>query len=137
MQELGSKVHLIYRLERVEQYLHIEQEPKSIQRGTPPAYWPASGSLNVKNLNARYSDTGPNILHDVSFDIRSGERIGVGGLSVLRFIFIAEMVTTVGRTGSGKVSYSTSISCDYTKEGAEFLDHVSLASHRDGGGDGL
>jgi ABC-type bacteriocin/lantibiotic exporter with double-glycine peptidase domain len=84
MQSLSFEVHLSYRLERVEQYLHIEQEPKATQRGTPPAYWPASGSLSVKNLNARYSETGPNILHDVSFDIQSGERIGVGESSALR-----------------------------------------------------
>ena len=76
-------------LERIQQYLDIEHEPKPTPQGVPPAYWPASGSLHVQNLSARYSETGPKVLHDVSFEVKSGERIGI-----------------VGRTGSGKVRLS-------------------------------
>ena len=43
-------------LERVQQYLEIEQEPKPTQDGVPPAYWPASGDLRVEKLSARYSE---------------------------------------------------------------------------------
>ncbi|KAI1790047.1 hypothetical protein LXA43DRAFT_1062381 [Ganoderma leucocontextum] len=46
-------------LERIQQYLLIEHEPKSTPAGIPPAYWPASGNLEVKNLSARYSRTAP------------------------------------------------------------------------------
>ena len=42
-------------VERVEQYLRIEQEPKPSKDGVPPAYWPASGDLRVEKLSARYS----------------------------------------------------------------------------------
>ena len=42
-------------LERIQQYLDIEHEPPSTPDGIPPAYWPASGELEVKNLSARYS----------------------------------------------------------------------------------
>lgn len=73
----------------------IEQEPKPTEDGKPPAYWPASGDLRVENLSAKYSPVclpsqshcslsnmyfqdGPEVLHDISFNIRSGERIGVG-----------------------------------------------------------
>ena len=42
-------------LERILQYLGIEQEPKATMDGVPPAYWPASGALRVENLSARYS----------------------------------------------------------------------------------
>lgn len=42
-------------LERIQQYLVIDQEPKSIDSGVPPAYWPGSGDLRVENLSARYS----------------------------------------------------------------------------------
>jgi ABC-type multidrug transport system fused ATPase/permease subunit len=65
-------------LERIQGYVDIEQEPKPTERGIPPAYWPASGEIRVENLSAKYSVEGPNILHDVSFHIKSGERIGVG-----------------------------------------------------------
>ena len=42
-------------LERIRDYVSIEQEPKSTEAGVPPAYWPASGDLRVENLSARYS----------------------------------------------------------------------------------
>ncbi|KAH8986104.1 hypothetical protein EDB92DRAFT_1818416 [Lactarius akahatsu] len=74
-------------LERMHSYINAEQEPKSTKQGIPPAYWPASGDLRVEKLSARYSLDGPTVLHDISFHIKSGERVGV-----------------VGRTGSGKVS---------------------------------
>ena len=35
--------------------LLVEHEPESTPAGIPPAYWPASGDLEVKNLSARYS----------------------------------------------------------------------------------
>ncbi|TFK92734.1 P-loop containing nucleoside triphosphate hydrolase protein [Polyporus arcularius HHB13444] len=74
-----------YSLERIQQYMIIEQEPKATAEGVPPAYWPASGDLRVEKLTARYSADGPAVLHNLSFEVKSGERIGI-----------------VGRTGSGK-----------------------------------
>ncbi|KAH9053585.1 hypothetical protein EDB87DRAFT_1825596 [Lactarius vividus] len=80
---------MIHSLERMHSYINVEQEPKPTKQGIPPAYWPASGDLRVEKLSARYSLDGPNVLQDISFHIKSGERVGV-----------------VGRTGSGKVSAS-------------------------------
>ncbi|KAH7904637.1 hypothetical protein BJ138DRAFT_1130879 [Hygrophoropsis aurantiaca] len=65
-------------LERIDGYIKIEQEPKPTEDGQPPAYWPASGELRVENLSARYSSDGPKVLHDLSFHVASGERVGVG-----------------------------------------------------------
>lgn len=42
-------------LERINQYIGIEQEPEPKDAGTPPASWPTSGDLRVENLTARYS----------------------------------------------------------------------------------
>ncbi|KAF5389262.1 hypothetical protein D9757_003539 [Collybiopsis confluens] len=72
-------------LERLESYLRIDQETQLGEGNLPPAHWPSSGELRVENLTASYSSGGPEILHGLTFQIRSGERIGV-----------------VGRTGSGK-----------------------------------
>ncbi|SJL07707.1 uncharacterized protein ARMOST_11057 [Armillaria ostoyae] len=72
-------------LERIHAYLGAEQEEKTSKDREPPAYWPTSGELRVENLSARYSPDGPKVLHDLSFTVKSGERIGI-----------------VGRTGSGK-----------------------------------
>lgn len=74
-------------LERIGAYIAIEQEKPPVPEGIPPAYWPASGHLRVEALSARYSPDGPKVLKNLSFEVNSGERIGV-----------------VGRTGSGKVS---------------------------------
>ncbi|RPD70679.1 P-loop containing nucleoside triphosphate hydrolase protein [Lentinus tigrinus ALCF2SS1-7] len=79
-------------LERIMQYLLIEQEPKSTPEGVPPAYWPASGKLEVNHLSARYSADGPKVLHEISFEVGSGERVGI-----------------VGRTGSGKSSLTLAL----------------------------
>lgn len=69
-------------LERIQGYVDIEQEPKPTKQGVPPAHWPSSGEIRVENLSARYTLDGPAVLHDLSFSIKSGERIGVGESSV-------------------------------------------------------
>ncbi|KAJ7646949.1 hypothetical protein FB45DRAFT_891892 [Roridomyces roridus] len=98
-------------LERLQQYIAIEQEPKPTKDGVPPAYWPASGSLSVQKLSARYSADGPEVLHDVSFNIQSGERVGV-----------------VGRTGSGKSSLTLSLlRCIFT-EGEVYYDNIPTST---------
>lgn len=58
----------------------IEQEPKPSTDGNPPAYWPASGTLRVEKLSARYSEDGPRVLHEISFEVNAGERVGIGEL---------------------------------------------------------
>ncbi|KAF8963043.1 multidrug resistance-associated ABC transporter [Flammula alnicola] len=65
-------------LERIQGYIDIDHEPKPTKSGEPPAAWPTSGDLVVENLSARYSQTGPTVLHDLSFHIESGQRVGVG-----------------------------------------------------------
>ncbi|KAG2160129.1 uncharacterized protein EDB93DRAFT_1113551 [Suillus bovinus] len=94
-------------LERIDSYIKIEQEPKPTEGGQPPAYWPASGDLRVENLSARYSSDGPKVLQDLSFHIKSGERVGI-----------------VGRTGSGKSSLTLSLlRCIFT-EGNVYYDGI-------------
>jgi ABC-type multidrug transport system fused ATPase/permease subunit len=98
-------------LERIQEYTVIEQEPKASEGGTPPAYWPASGDLRVEKLCARYSADGPRVLHEVSFHIKSGERVGV-----------------VGRTGSGKSSLTLSLLRCINTEGDVYFDGLPTSS---------
>ncbi|KAF7364759.1 ATP-binding cassette transporter abc4 [Mycena venus] len=92
---------------RIQRYMEIEHEPEPIAAGIPPAYWPASGSIHVDKLSAKYSPEGPKVLHNISFDIKSGERVGV-----------------VGRTGSGKSSLTLSLlRCIFT-EGVVYYDGI-------------
>ncbi|KAL0958339.1 hypothetical protein HGRIS_000484 [Hohenbuehelia grisea] len=63
-----------------------------------------SGELAVENLSARYSANGAKLLHDISFRIKSGERVG-----------------DVGRTGSGKSSLTlTLLRCIYTEGNVQY-----------------
>ena len=74
-------------MERIQDYIAIDHEPKPSIGGEPPAYWPTSGDIKVENLSARYSADGPKVLHDLSFHIKSGERIGVGKTMMSFYIF--------------------------------------------------
>ncbi|KAF8608398.1 hypothetical protein BDV93DRAFT_519443 [Ceratobasidium sp. AG-I] len=94
-------------IERIQQYLVIEQEPTSTAEKIPPAYWPASGTLVAEDLTARYSPDGPAVLHGISFEIQSGERVGV-----------------VGRTGSGKSSLTLSLLRMIPIEGNIYYDGI-------------
>ncbi|KAJ2848541.1 hypothetical protein IWW36_003238 [Coemansia brasiliensis] len=79
-------------VERVNQYLHIEHEPSLPQNHyTLPASWPTSGNLAVNSLVTGYTSNTP-ILHNLSFTISHGEKIGV-----------------VGRTGAGKSSLTLAL----------------------------
>ena len=81
-------------------YLRIEHEEGIDQGVSPPAYWPASGSLRVEKLSAKYSDgreklfitrylilitnlyiESPEVLKEINFEVKTGERIGVGEFS--------------------------------------------------------
>ncbi|KDQ56810.1 hypothetical protein JAAARDRAFT_131890 [Jaapia argillacea MUCL 33604] len=98
-------------LERLQQYISIEQEAKPTTSGAPPAYWPSSGNLRVENLSARYSTDGPKVLQDISFDIKSGERVGI-----------------VGRTGSGKSSLTLSLLRCIPTDGKVYFDGLPVDS---------
>lgn len=67
-----------YSLERIQGYIDIDHEPRSSEERKPPAAWPTSGNIVVENLSARYSKGGPTILHNISFSLESGQRIGIG-----------------------------------------------------------
>ncbi|KAJ6460983.1 P-loop containing nucleoside triphosphate hydrolase protein [Mycena sanguinolenta] len=98
-------------LERVKQYIEIEQEPKARPEGVPPAYWPASGNLSVDNISAQYSPDGPGVLRDISFNVKSGERVGI-----------------VGRTGSGKSSLTLALLRCIVTSGNVYYDGLSTTS---------
>ena len=76
-------------IERIEDYLVIDQEPVSVPDKQPPAVWPTSGSVVFEDLSAKYSKDGPTVLDKLNVEIKSGEKVGI-----------------VGRTGSGKSTLS-------------------------------
>ena len=111
-------------LERIQGYIDIEHEPSKTESGVPPAAWPTSGDIRVEKLSARYSQvrgewvlayplltdlqTGPRVLHEISFHIKSGERVGI-----------------VGRTGSGKVCLLRLLLHNNSDRHSELIDSCS------------
>ncbi|KAJ6500769.1 P-loop containing nucleoside triphosphate hydrolase protein [Mycena sanguinolenta] len=108
---IGFSLNMACSLERINDYLQIDQEPKPTPNGLPPAHWPSSGDLRVENLSARYSADGPAVLHGISFDIKGGERIGI-----------------VGRTGSGKSSLTLALLRAIFSDGEIYYDGIPTSS---------
>ncbi|KAF9255059.1 multidrug resistance-associated ABC transporter [Marasmius fiardii PR-910] len=85
-------------VERIVEYLEVPQEPPAIiESNRPPAYWPSANANNdalirVENLSVKYAPDLPDVLQDVSFTLRAGERVGL-----------------LGRTGSGKSTLAMSV----------------------------
>ncbi|XP_073385743.1 ABC transporter C family member 5 isoform X2 [Physcomitrium patens] len=76
----------IIKVERIQQYTKIPPEPPLVIRGfRPPRVWPTEGMIILQNLQVRYSENLPMVLHGVTCTFWGGKKVGV-----------------VGRTGSGK-----------------------------------
>ncbi|KAK2594786.1 hypothetical protein QQS21_007473 [Conoideocrella luteorostrata] len=76
--------------ERVIEYTEVETE--DLGGEIPPAAWPATGKMEIRDLVVGYADDLPPVLKGVSFDVKNNERIGV-----------------VGRTGAGKSSLTLAL----------------------------
>ncbi|PMD54816.1 uncharacterized protein K444DRAFT_645746 [Hyaloscypha bicolor E] len=103
--------------QRVREYvdLPVEEEHSDPSVVAPPASWPCSGTIEFRNVTARYTPDGPGILKNISFALKSGERVAI-----------------VGRTGSGKIL--TIIPQDnvlFSGDIGENLDPSSAADCRD------
>ncbi|KAG0359172.1 hypothetical protein BGZ54_010080 [Gamsiella multidivaricata] len=80
-------------VERVVEYMDLEEEPPAIIEGSrPPASWPHAGEIVIDHLTMRYAPNAPDVIKDISFSIKAGEKVGV-----------------VGRTGSGKSTLAISL----------------------------
>lgn len=80
-------------VERIKEYLDVEQEaPAVIEETRPAANWPSRGSVEFVDYSTRYrSDLDP-VLRNVSFKIKPLEKVGI-----------------VGRTGAGKSSLALAL----------------------------
>ncbi|KAG8874447.1 hypothetical protein FRB98_008435 [Tulasnella sp. 332] len=80
-------------VERIGEYLDVEQEAAAVSVKRPPAYWPSSnGGISVEDLVITYSKSLPPVLKGISFEVKPREKVGV-----------------VGRTGSGKSTLAMSL----------------------------
>lgn len=80
-------------VERVNEYLEVEQEAKPvIPDSRPPADWPSQGAVKFVDYTTRYRPDLDPVLKGISFTVQPGERVGI-----------------VGRTGAGKSSLALAL----------------------------
>ncbi|KAF0561148.1 P-loop containing nucleoside triphosphate hydrolase protein [Gigaspora margarita] len=79
-------------VERISEVSEIPQEAPAIIEPRPPACWPHNGAITVQNLEVKYAPDLEPVLHRISFNVESQEKIGL-----------------VGRTGSGKSTISLAL----------------------------
>ncbi|KAK5646545.1 hypothetical protein RI129_005009 [Pyrocoelia pectoralis] len=94
--------------ERVLEYKNLDLEDKS---GNKIENWPDHGVIEYRNVNLRYSVGNERVLKDLSFHIKSKEKIGI-----------------VGRTGAGKTSVISTLFRMYDYEGTILIDGVDIRS---------
>ncbi|GAA6024648.1 hypothetical protein JCM8202_000420 [Rhodotorula sphaerocarpa] len=77
-------------VERLKEFSEIKQEAAEIVEPRPPAHWP-QGHIEVNKLRIRYAPELPDVLQDLTFSVKAGEKIGI-----------------VGSTGCGKSTLAAS-----------------------------
>ncbi|KAJ2358340.1 hypothetical protein GGF43_000870 [Coemansia sp. RSA 2618] len=97
-------------VERVNQYLVLEQEAAPDSDRFLSDAWPSSGSVEIRNLTVEYVPDTP-VLHDLSLSVKHGEKIGV-----------------VGRTGAGKSTLSLAfLRFIEAAQGSISIDNVDIS----------
>ncbi|KAF8324040.1 ATP-binding cassette transporter [Clavulina sp. PMI_390] len=89
-------------LERVNEYSNLPREASEYIEPRPPTAWPQEGKLDVEDLVIRYAPDLPDVLHDISFTVEPGSKIGVlgrtgGGKSTLALSFFRFVEATQGK----------------------------------------
>ena len=98
-------------VERVLEYTHLTTEKQYGVLGLRNRIWPEHGKIEFRNVYASYDINLPDVLKNVNFTIKPGQRVGI-----------------VGRTGSGKSSLMLSLFRMINIRGGQILiDDVDIA----------
>lgn len=105
-------------VERIAEYMWIEQEPTGLALGRLPQRvsedWPMQGGVVFRNFTARYAPHLEPVLRNISFQAEAGERVAI-----------------VGRTGAGKSSMALALlqvlQADVIDGGSIEIDGVDIA----------
>ncbi|XP_076017009.1 ATP-binding cassette sub-family C member 2 [Genypterus blacodes] len=102
----------IVAVERVSEYTKIENEAKWVTDTRPAVKWPEAGKLRFENYKVRYRPELDLVLHGITCDISSSEKIGI-----------------VGRTGAGKSSLTNCLfRIIEPAEGQIFIDGIDIST---------
>uniref|UniRef100_A0A672LWS9 ABC-type glutathione-S-conjugate transporter n=1 Tax=Sinocyclocheilus grahami TaxID=75366 RepID=A0A672LWS9_SINGR len=102
----------IVAVERVREYAEITNEAPWITANRPPDDWPTGGNIHFENYKVRYRPELELILHGITCDIQSTEKIGI-----------------VGRTGAGKSSLTNCLfRIIEASEGQILVDGIDIST---------
>ncbi|XP_077634942.1 ATP-binding cassette sub-family C member 2 isoform X5 [Crocuta crocuta] len=102
----------IVAVERINEYIKVENEAPWVTDKRPPPGWPSKGEIRFNNYQVRYRPELDLVLNGITCDIRSTEKIGV-----------------VGRTGAGKSSLTNALFRILEAAGGQIIiDGVNIAS---------
>nr|XP_020746844.1 canalicular multispecific organic anion transporter 1 [Odocoileus virginianus texanus] len=102
----------IVAVERITEYINVENEAPWVTDKRPPEGWPSKGEIQFSNYQVRYRPELDLVLRGITCDIKSTEKIGV-----------------VGRTGAGKSSLTNCLFRILEAAGGQItIDGVDIAS---------
>ncbi|XP_040110140.1 canalicular multispecific organic anion transporter 1 [Oryx dammah] len=102
----------IVAVERITEYINVENEAPWVTDKRPPEGWPSKGEIQFSNYEVRYRPELDLVLRGITCDIKSAEKIGV-----------------VGRTGAGKSSLTNCLFRILEAAGGQItIDGVDIAS---------
>lgn len=101
--------NLMTSIERILEYTTLPSEPLDKGAIEPPIDWIKQGRITFDNVSFSYAENLPDILHNLSFEIKSNEKIGI-----------------IGRTGAGKSSIIQSLFRMAEPKGKILIDDVDI-----------
>ncbi|KAL1787419.1 canalicular multispecific organic anion transporter 1 [Sigmodon hispidus] len=102
----------IVAVERINEYIHVENEAPWVTDKRPPADWPSKGEVQFNSYQVRYRPELDLVLRGITCHIKSTEKVGV-----------------VGRTGAGKSSLTNCLFRILESAGGQIIiDGVDIAS---------
>uniref|UniRef100_V5G0E4 Putative multidrug resistance-associated protein lethal(2)03659 n=2 Tax=Anoplophora glabripennis TaxID=217634 RepID=V5G0E4_ANOGL len=93
-------------VERIQEYTNINPEIDTVAKD-PPKFWPEAGGIKFIKLCLKYSPDEPDVLKDLTFEIKPKEKVGI-----------------VGRTGAGKSSLIAALFRLTEIEGKILIDNL-------------
>lgn len=108
---MTSGSSLAVAVERCKEYSETPQEAPEIIEPRPPPSWPHAGQISVTGLSVAYAPSLPDVLHDLTFSVAGGQKIGI-----------------VGSTGSGKSTIALSLfRFIEARQGKILIDGLNIA----------
>lgn len=102
----------IVAVERINEYINVDNEAPWVTDKKPPADWPKKGEIQFNNYQVRYRPELDLVLKGITCNIKSTEKVGV-----------------VGRTGAGKSSLTNCLFRILESAGGQIIiDGIDIAS---------